>query len=231
LYNLRDKTGDQEAQKEALRDLIEFNREASSTEWEIQFKEVLEILIEKISDEESGGIRACALRVLCDLMMRQTKFFDEHIESTIMKILEASKDNEKEVQRASELCAGTAAAVLPAEQSVHVLNNVISTAENPINQAGIKMLTKLVEQQPKNVVLNLLPETMPALVKAYDNPESAVRKAAVFAMVAIYNVVGDDMKIYLNALNGSKMKLLNLYIERSKAQSSGCSSPTSVSAC
>lgn len=70
--------------------------------------------------------------------------------------------------------------------------------------------------------------------QAYDHQESAVRKASVFNMVAIHNVVGDDMKAYLTSLNGSKMKLLKLYIERSKAQSSGCSSPisqASVAAC
>lgn len=71
-------------------------------------------------------------------------------------------------------------------------------------------------------------------MQAYDHPESAVRKAAVFAMVAIHNVVGEEMKTYLTTLNGSKMKLLKLYIERSKAQSSECSSPVSqasVAAC
>ena len=107
--------------------------------------------------------------------------------------------------------------------------------ELPTNQTAIKMLTKLVEQQPRDVVVDLLPDMMPALVQAYDSPEIAVRKAAVFAMVTVHNAVGEEpLKVYLDKLNGSKMKLLNLYIERSKAQnpqlhSSGCSSPSQTS--
>ena len=66
--------------------------------------------------------------------------------------------------------------------------------------------------------------------QAYDNPESAVRKAAVFCMVAIHGVVADAMNPYLSSLNGSKMKLLKLYIERAKSQS-GTSSPLLASTC
>lgn len=102
-----------------------------------------------------------------------------------------------------------------ADHCLHVLRPLIG--ELPSNQAAIKMFTKLVEQQPKNVVSELLPKMMPALVQAYDSPEIAVRKATVFAMVAIHNSVGsEEMKPFLSNLNSSKMKLLNLYIERSK---------------
>ena len=104
-----------------------------------------------------------------------------------------------------------------ADHCLDVLRPLIGELSS--NQAAIKMFTKLVEQQPKNVVLDLLPEMMPALVQAYDSPEIAVRKATVFAMVAIHNSVGsEEMKPFLSNLNSSKMKLLNLYIERSKSE-------------
>lgn len=146
LATLRNKSADQEVQKEALKDLVELNREASSSEWSRQFKEVFKILLEKITNEESSTIRAYALRVMCDLLMRQTKFFQDFIELIILRILEASKDSEKEVQRASEVCAGTAAAVLPSEQCARVLKSVITTGEVPMNQAAIKMLIKVRKQ-------------------------------------------------------------------------------------
>ena len=103
------------------------------------------------------------------------------------------------------------------DHCVNVLRPLI--AELSSNQAAIKMFTKLVEQQPESVVSDLLPEMMPALIQAYDSPEIAVRKATVFAMVAIHNSVGEEkIKPYLSSLNSSKMKLLNLYIERSKSE-------------
>ena len=55
-------------------------------------------------------------------------------------------------------------------------------------------------------------------MQAYDNVESSVRKAAVFCMVALHQLVGDDLQPHLETLNGSKLKLLNLYIKRAQAQ-------------
>lgn len=54
--------------------------------------------------------------------------------------------------------------------------------------------------------------------QACSNPESSIRKSSVFSLVAIHSKVGDKMQPYLDALNGSKLKLLKLYIDRSKNQ-------------
>ena len=48
-------------------------------------------------------------------------------------------------------------------------------------------------------------------------------------MVAVYNCVGDEMNDHLKDLTVSKKKLLDLYIEKSKTNSSGSSSPISIS--
>ncbi|MPC67896.1 CLIP-associating protein 2 [Portunus trituberculatus] len=66
------------------------------------------------------------------------------------------------------------------------------------------------------------------LKEAYDNKESCVRKASVFCMVALHNAVGEEAMVpHLEALTGSKLKLLNLYIKRAETQNSGASSPKS----
>ncbi|XP_054162768.1 CLIP-associating protein 1-like [Oppia nitens] len=219
LISLRSNTKDTESQKESLNDLIELIREGSNEEWAQRFKEVYRILLDKMTELTNSAIRAMALRVMCELLMKRTKYFPEFIELTILRILESSKDSEKEVVRAAEGAAGTAAAVLPPDQCLKILNSVIKTSESPINIAAIKMLNKLIELQPKHIVMDLLPQMMPSLLQAYDNPESAVRKAAVFCMVSIHSVVSDAINPYVSSLNASKMKLLQLYIERNKSQS------------
>jgi len=45
-------------------------------------------------------------------------------------------------------------------------------------------------------------------VKGYDNSESSVRKAAVFCLVAVYLVVGEELRPYLTALTTSKVHSL-----------------------
>lgn len=44
-----------------------------------------------------------------------------------------------------------------------------------------------------------------ALLQGYDNTESSVRKASVFCLVAIYSVIGEELKPYLAQLTGSKV--------------------------
>jgi CLIP-associating protein 1/2 len=42
-------------------------------------------------------------------------------------------------------------------------------------------------------------------------------------MVALHQLVGDQLQPHLSSLNGSKLKLLNLYIKRAEAQSTPAS--------
>ncbi len=42
--------------------------------------------------------------------------------------------------------------------------------------------------------------------QGYDNTESSVRKASVFCLVAIYSVIGEDLKPHLQQLTGSKVR-------------------------
>ncbi len=58
-------------------------------------------------------------------------------------------------------------------------------------QAAIKMLTKVVEKQSPGSLSQHLGDMMPGLLKAYDNVESSVRKAAVFCIVALHQLVGE----------------------------------------
>jgi CLIP-associating protein 1/2 len=53
------------------------------------------------------------------------------------------------------------------------------------------MLTKVVEKQSPGSLSQHLGDMMPGLLKAYDNVESSVRKAAVFCIVALHQLVGE----------------------------------------
>lgn len=45
-------------------------------------------------------------------------------------------------------------------------------------------------------------------LQGYDNTESSVRKASVFCLVAIYSVIGEELKPHLAQLTGSKVWVL-----------------------
>ena len=44
-----------------------------------------------------------------------------------------------------------------------------------------------------------------SFLQSYDHNESSVRKASVFCLVAIHMVIGDQLKVYLAELPGSKV--------------------------
>ncbi|XP_029558276.1 CLIP-associating protein 1-B isoform X14 [Salmo trutta] len=217
-----------EERKGALVELLKITREDSLAVWDEHFKTILLLLLETLGDKDYT-IRALALRVLKEILRNQPARFKNYAELTIMKTLEAHKDSHKEVVRAAEESASTLAGSIHPEQCIKVLCPIVQTADYPINLAAIKMQTKVIERITKESLHQLLPDIIPGLLQGYDNTESSVRKASVFCLVAIYSVIGEELKSHLQLLTGSKMKLLNLYIKRAQTTNSNSSSSSDVS--
>ncbi|XP_041822485.1 CLIP-associating protein 1-B-like isoform X9 [Chelmon rostratus] len=223
-------TGDRgpEERRGTLLELLKVAREDSQVVWEEHFKTMLLLLLETLGDKDHT-IRALALRVLKEILRNQPARFKNYAELTIMKTLEAHKDSHKEVVRAAEEAASTLASSIHPEQCIKVLCPIVQTADYPINLAAIKMQTRAIERIAKEPLHQLLSDIIPGLLQGYDNTESSVRKASVFCLVAIYSVIGEELKPYLAQLTGSKMKLLNLYIKRAQTSTSNSSSSSDIS--
>ncbi|XP_022619717.1 CLIP-associating protein 1-B-like isoform X1 [Seriola dumerili] len=217
-----------EERRGTLLELLKVAREDSLVVWEEHFKTMLLLLLETLGDKDHT-IRALALRVLKEILRNQPARFKNYAELTIMKALEAHKDSHKEVVRAAEEAASTLASSIHPDQCIKVLCPIVQTADYPINLAAIKMQTRAIERITKEPLHQLLPDIIPGLLQGYDNTESSVRKASVFCLVAIYSVIGEELKPYLAQLTGSKMKLLNLYIKRAQTSTSNSSSSSDIS--
>ncbi|GFY46712.1 hypothetical protein TNIN_462074 [Trichonephila inaurata madagascariensis] len=205
---------------QALGRLICLAREQSSIISKEDFCVIFKEVIATVS-ETKFPVKTLALKAVCELMKTKADYFQEYNELTILRILESYKETENDIIKMADLCSAVAAVYLRPDQSVRVLIAIIHNGQMPMNQAAIKMLTKIVEHHPKQIIENLLPEMMPKLIEAYDNTESAVRKAAVFCMVAIHCKVGEKMQPHLAGLNSCKMKLLNVYIKKAQLQNTG----------
>ena len=76
------------------------------------------------------------------------------------------------MERAAEACAASMAMVLPPDIVIRVLNPIIKTGDFPVNQAAIKMLTKLADHEPaQDVIVQHLAEIMPGLLKVKKKDE------------------------------------------------------------
>ncbi len=70
------------------------------------------------------------------------------------------------VERAAESCATSMAGVLPAETVIRVLNPIIKTGDYPVNQAAIKMMSRVAgHEYNKETVISYLGDIMPGLLK------------------------------------------------------------------
>lgn len=138
-------------------------RDGSFTLWEEHFKTILLLLIETLGDRDVD-IRAQALRVLKEVCLCQAARFRHYAELTVLRVLEAHKDTEKEVVRAAEDCAAVLATHLPPHVCLRVLNPVISNEPIPKLLAAIKMITKVIEQLSPDEIERILRDVVPGVV-------------------------------------------------------------------
>ncbi|XP_029670549.1 CLIP-associating protein 1 isoform X2 [Formica exsecta] len=196
------------------------------------FKKVLKVLLDSLSND-GKVIQVEVLQTLIDMLKCQEliESFSSYNELLVLKVIYAYKSDDQKVDSSSgsggrspvhwnaEKCAATMAMVLKPEQIIHLVSTIIATETYPLNMGAIKMLHKVVEHWGRDAIEPHLAKVMPGLIKAYDDSESAVRKSAVFCMVAIHVAVGEEvLKPHLSSLYSSKLKLLNIYIQRAQQQ-------------
>uniref|UniRef100_A0A8C1F5T5 Cytoplasmic linker associated protein 2 n=1 Tax=Cyprinus carpio carpio TaxID=630221 RepID=A0A8C1F5T5_CYPCA len=210
--------------KDADQDAESFTDDSGVDQAEV----VAELLKELSNHSERVEERKAAL---CELMrlIRETQLhvWDEHFKTILLLLLETLGDGEVHGDTRGALKTMSGVLDIP-DQCIKVLCPIIQSADYPINLAAIKMLTKVIDRLPKEGLIQMLPEIVPGLIQGYDNSESSVRKACVFCLVAIYAVIGEDLKPHLSQLSGSKLKLLNLYIKRAQSGSSGSDQSSDV---
>ncbi|XP_018350776.1 PREDICTED: CLIP-associating protein 1-A isoform X3 [Trachymyrmex septentrionalis] len=216
----------------ALQEFQLYVREGDSSYIKRNFKKVLKVLLDSLSND-GKVIQVEVLQTLIDMLKcsELVESFSSYNELLILKVIYAYKSDDQKVDSSggsggrspvhwnAEKCAATMAMVLKPEQIIHLVSTIIATETYPLNMGAIKMLHKVVEHWGREAIEPHLAKVMPGLIKAYDDNESAVRKSAVFCMVAIHVAVGEEaLKPHLSCLYSSKLKLLNIYIQRAQQQ-------------
>nr|XP_031832782.1 CLIP-associating protein 1-A isoform X7 [Nomia melanderi] len=228
----------------ALQEFQLYVREGDPAYIKQHFKKLLKTLLDSLTND-SKKMQGEVLQTLIDMLKcpELVDSFSVYPELLVLKVINAYKlDDQKQdssgsssntrspVHWMAEKCAATIAMVLKPEQIIHLVSTIITTEPYPLNMGAIKMLHKVVEHWGRDAIEPHLSKVMPGLIKAYDDNESAVRKSAVFCMVAIHLAVGEEvLKPHLSCLYTSKLKLLNIYIQRAQQANSQPASPRSNS--
>jgi len=202
--------------KSALLELIKLAR-MSDRQCVMKIKSLLPNILETLKHPE-GAIRCLAARAMREIIRSLPEAYKNDLKPVIVSLVHTQADPSKEVSKTAEECCTLIAGSQPAKDIFTVLCPLVEGGELPANLAAIKMIHTLVEQSQASSVAPHLPNVVAALLTGYDHSESTVRKASVFCLVAIHNLVGENvLSQYLRDLSGTKMKLLNLYIKRSQS--------------
>ncbi|XP_063699952.1 CLIP-associating protein isoform X4 [Culicoides brevitarsis] len=179
------------------------------------FKALLKMILSLIESNNSLIVIA-ALQTLSKIL-RSTEMqqsWSNFLELIVLKYIDNYKTS-KEVQREIDLMIPRLARVLPLEPTVAILNPVIATGEYPCNLCALKLLTEIVDTQGQDMNEGQLDLLMPNIARLTEDQQSMVRKAAVFCIVKLYVKMGEDkVKPKLQLLNSSKIRLLNVYIQK-----------------
>ncbi|XP_060851627.1 CLIP-associating protein 1-like [Rhopalosiphum padi] len=198
--------------------LKELIKDDYSCELTSHFKKIIKVIFNLLLDIEPI-IREHTMILVVYLVQKSelVTYFHDYTELIIMKVLNMCCDSYKSVVKVAEECLIALSVSLHTETVVKIITPLILAKEFPVNLISIRMMTKIVDKYGSPPVTDQIKDIMSGLLQSYDNPDSAVRKSAVFCMVSLYKVFGSHEFIPLiSSLNGAKLKLLNLYIERAQ---------------
>ncbi|XP_055538195.1 CLIP-associating protein isoform X8 [Wyeomyia smithii] len=185
------------------------------------FKAIMKMLL-NLMESQNNTVLIASLQTL-GRIVRSSEMkacWGNFLELILLKIIDCYKIS-KEVSREIDLIVVKIATVLPLDVSVNILNPVIATGDFPANLCALKILKELAHEQGKDLTDNHLDNIMPNIARLADDSQSMVRKAAVFCMVELYIVMGEDkVKPKFALLNASKIRLLNVYITKALGSNS-----------
>jgi len=199
-----------------LKELIK--NECSSGELIQNFKKMINVILKLLMDIEPIAREHTITLITCLIKKSElVTHFHNYTESIILKVINMCCDSYKPIVKVAEECLITLSISLHQETVVKIITPLILAKEFPINLIAIRMMTKVVDVYGSPPVTDQIKDIMFDLLQSYDNPDSAVRKSAVFCMVSLYKAFGSqEFTPHISSLNGAKLKLLNLYIERAQ---------------
>ncbi|XP_047038028.1 CLIP-associating protein isoform X3 [Helicoverpa zea] len=218
------------------------------------FKNIVRVALAALSIEENAGDKentenagnaqqtsgwgtaneraaAEAVKVLIWLCRRpETRSqWQDYFDLILLKLIHAYESLNKELMRAVEAGMPHIANALPAVQVLALLKPVIRTRGYPTSLCALKLAAEVAKARPHELTDDLVQNLMEGIGQLADHQNSAVRKAAVFCMVAFTFALGEErMQPHLKHLSVSKYRLLQVYISKQREEGgrSGGAAPT-----
>ncbi|CAH4031975.1 unnamed protein product [Pieris brassicae] len=143
----------------------------------------------------------------------------DYFDLILLKLINAYGAHSKEVMRAIDTGMPHIAAALPAQQVLALLKPVIRTKGYPSSLCALKLAAEVAKARSSELSDEIVSPIMEGVGQLADHQNSAVRKAAIFCMVAFTFALGKErMQPYYKYLSVSKLRLLDVYINKQKEE-------------
>ena len=103
--------------------------------------------------------------------------------------------------------------------AIDVIETTVKQADAPVLQSTLRVATRVVKGLPHELVSHHAQRLVAPILPHINHPDADVRKSVVFTLVAFYQVVGEELRQYLQSLTASQHKLIAIYLQRSAVQS------------
>ncbi|XP_053621346.1 CLIP-associating protein isoform X2 [Plodia interpunctella] len=144
----------------------------------------------------------------------------DYFDLILLKLINAYGALNKEVMRAVDAGMPHIAHALPAQQVLALLKPVIRTRGYPTSLCALKLAAEVAKARSSELTDDIVSQLMEGVGQLADHQNSAVRKAAVFCMVAFTFALGEArMQPHLKHLSVSKYRLLQVYISKQREES------------
>ncbi|XP_060808798.1 CLIP-associating protein isoform X2 [Amyelois transitella] len=143
----------------------------------------------------------------------------DYFDLILLKLINAYGALNKEVMRAVDAGMPHIAHALPAQQVLALLKPVIRTRGYPTSLCALKLASEVAKARGGELTDETVSQLMEGVGQLADHQNSAVRKAAVFCMVAFTFALGEErMQPHLKHLSVSKYRLLQVYISKQREE-------------
>ncbi|EGT33591.1 CBN-CLS-2 protein [Caenorhabditis brenneri] len=211
-------------QNEGLLSIQTMLCEGSFTLWEQNFAKLLIAVFDVLSKDGADANKKIALRVLTKMCTSQASRLFDSTEIAVCKVLDAAVNCvDGTMNVAADDCLKTLATHLPLAKIVSISKVILNQENVQEAKAGLvlKMMTRLFEGLQADELSPVIDELAPCAIRAYDSPSSAVRKTAVYCLVAMVNKLGmKTMEPHLQHLSSGKLNLVQVYVNRAMSSSS-----------
>ena len=212
--------GDSTQCRLALEALSRLAKEGDELIWKDWVGEVSVACVEVLKRPADGGIggHEAAMECLFAINARVPGLVASLVPMQVDALLSTAQYGRRSLLALAEETATSLLCDCNPYLAIDVMEATICRAQAPVLQSALRVAARVVKrfchgfitQNARRLVIPMLPHM--------NHADADVRKSVVFAVVALYQVVGAELRQFLEPLTASQHKLVAIYLERSSAQ-------------